>query len=109
MRSYCIPDPAANLLIRHMVFFRKCSEVSESIASQGLGSLFRVLLSKSSSRRHRGKVDKMSVNINVPLEATDMFLSLHMIFSLERAAVFWAILEKTSDLDPSLVSTACSL
>ena len=31
-----------------------------------------------------------------------MFLSLHMIFSLERAAVVWAILERISDFDSSL-------
>ena len=31
-----------------------------------------------------------------------MFLSLHMIFSLERAAAVWAILERISGFDPSL-------
>ena len=31
-----------------------------------------------------------------------MFLSLHMIFSLERAAVVWATLERISGFDPSL-------
>ena len=31
-----------------------------------------------------------------------MFLSLHMIFSLERATVVWAILESISGFDPSL-------
>ena len=31
-----------------------------------------------------------------------MFLSLHMIFSLERAAVVWAILERMSGFDTSL-------
>ena len=31
-----------------------------------------------------------------------MFLSLHMIFSLEKAAVVWAILERISGFDPSL-------
>ena len=36
------------------------------------------------------------------LEASEMFLSLHMIFSLERAAVVWAILERISGFDPSL-------
>ena len=48
------------------------------------------------------KVDKMSVRINLALEASEMFLSLHMIFSLERAAVVWAILERISGFDPSL-------
>ena len=47
----------------------------------------------------------MSVRINytyLTLEASEMFLSLHMIFSLERAAVVLAILERISGLDPSL-------
>ena len=42
----------------------------------------------------------MSVCINLTLKANEMFLSLHMTFSLERAAVVWAILERISD--PSL-------
>ena len=34
---------------------RKCSEVSYSISSQGLGSFARFLLSRSSSHRHKGR------------------------------------------------------
>ena len=44
----------------------------------------------------------MSVRGSLSLEASEMFLSLHMIFSLERAAVVWAILEWISGFDPSL-------
>ena len=44
----------------------------------------------------------MSVRISLSLEACEMFLSLHMIFSLERAAVVWAILERILGFDPSL-------
>ena len=44
----------------------------------------------------------MRIRINLTLEASEMFLSLHMIFSLERAAVVWAILERISGFDPSL-------
>ena len=44
----------------------------------------------------------MSIRISLTLEASKMFLSLHMILSLERAAVVWAILEKISGFDPSL-------
>ena len=44
------------------------------------------------------KVDKMSLT----LEVSKMFLSVHMIFSPERAAVVWAILERISGFDPSL-------
>ena len=34
---------------------RKCSEVSYSISSQGLGAFSRFLLSRSSSHRHKGR------------------------------------------------------
>ena len=51
----------------------------------------------------------MSVHISLTLEASEMFLSLHMIFSLERAAVVWAILERISDFDPSLEMIALSI
>ena len=78
---------------------RKCSEVSYSISYQGLGSFSRYLLSRSSSHRHKGRWISC---ISLTLEASEMFLSLHMIFSLERAAVVWAILERISDFDPSL-------
>ena len=44
----------------------------------------------------------MSVRISLTLEASEIFLSLHMIFSLERAAVVWANLERISGFDPSL-------
>ena len=48
----------------------------------------------------------MSVRISLTLEASEMFLSLHMMSSLERAAVVWAILERISGFDPSLEMTA---
>ena len=35
-----------------------------------------------------------------------MFLTFHMIFSLERAAVDWAIPERIPGFDPSLELTA---
>ena len=44
----------------------------------------------------------MRVPISLTLEASEMFLSLHMIFSLERAAFVWAIRERISGFDPSL-------
>ena len=46
--------------------------------------------------------DKISVRISLTSEASKMFLSLHMIFSLERFAVAWAFLERISGFDPSL-------
>ena len=44
----------------------------------------------------------MSVRISLILEASEMFLFLHMVFCPERAAVVWAILERLSSLDSSL-------
>ena len=44
----------------------------------------------------------MSVRISLTLEASEMLLSFHIIFILERAAVVWAILERISCFDPSL-------
>ena len=43
----------------------------------------------------------MSVRISLILEVSEVFLSLHMIFNLERVDV-WAILERISGFDPSL-------
>ena len=48
-------------------------------------------------------MDKMSVRISLTLEASEMFLSLYMIVSLEKAAVVYAILERISGFDPSLL------
>ena len=48
------------------------------------------------------KVDKISVRINLTLDASEMFFSLHMTFILEKAAVVWAILERISGFDHSL-------
>ena len=50
----------------------------------------------------------MSVRISLTLEASEMFLSLHMIFSLERAAVVWAILERISGFDEVRMSIMAS-
>ena len=44
----------------------------------------------------------MSVRISLTLEASEIILYRHMIFSLERAAVVWAILERMPGFDPSL-------
>ena len=78
------------------------SEVYCGISSQGLGSFSRVLQSKVQLSPAERKADKMSGRISLTLEASEMFLSLHMVFSLKRAAVVWAILEIISSFDPSL-------
>ena len=54
------------------------------------------------------KVDKMSPRISLTLEASEMFLYLHMIFSLARATVVRAVLKITSMFDPSLEMIAPS-
>ena len=51
----------------------------------------------------------MSARISLTLEESEVFLSLHVILSLERAAVVWAILERISDLDPSFEMIGFSL
>ena len=81
MHSNCILDSAANLLVRHMAF---------------VGNF-----QKSPIASHLKDFDP-SLGITLTLEASDMFLSLHMIFSLERAAVVWTILERISGFDSSL-------
>ena len=46
-------------------------------------------------------VDMAKECISLILELMAMFLSFQMTFSLVTTAVVWAILESTSDLDPS--------
>ena len=57
-RSSCTPT-AYWILLRTSSYvtwsLRKCSEVSYSISSQGLGSFSRFLLSRSSFHRHKGR------------------------------------------------------
>ena len=48
--GFCCEPPRSS----HSLY-RKCSEVSYSISSQGLGSFSRFLLSRSSSHRHKGR------------------------------------------------------
>ena len=81
--------------------YRKCLEASYSSSSQGLGSFFRVLLSMASSHRHKGGWIRRASAL-ATLEESEMFLSRHMIFSLERAAVVWAIMERIFGFDPAL-------
>ena len=51
------------------------------------------------------KVDKMSIRVSLALEAREMFLTLHIGFSLERANFVCAFEESISGLDQ--VSTVC--
>ena len=98
MIPHCILHLVTNLVISYMVF------VSD-IQKPWIASLF-ILLSSSAGRvqlsHAYGKVDKMSFCISLALEAREMFLSLHIGFSLKVAAVDWAILESISILVPSL-------
>ena len=101
MHSICILDSVANLLVRHMVFV---GNVQKSPIASHLKSLDPSLdfSCQVPALTCIKQVDKMSVRINLTLEASEMFLSLHMIFSLERAAVVWDILERISGFDPLL-------
>ena len=89
MLSNCILDSVANHLVCHMVFV---GNVQKSHIASHLKSVDPSL--------HQGPA--LTVHISLTLEASEMFLPLHMIFSLETAAVVWAILERISGFDPSL-------
>ena len=89
MHSNRILDSVTNLLVRHMVFIG-------NVQTSPIAALTDIK-----------KVDKMTVRISLTLEASEMFLSFHMIFSLERAAVVWSILERISGFDPSLSALTC--
>ena len=95
MHSNCIQDSVANLLVHHMVFV---GNVQKSPIASHLKGLDHSLYFCCQGPAHTGirKVDKISVCISLTLEASEMFSSLHMIFSLERAAVVWAILGRIS-------------
>ena len=96
MRSDCILDFDANLLVCHMVFVGNAQKSSIASHLTGLGPSFEFCSQGSAPTGI--KVDKMSFRISLTLEASEMFLSLHMIFNLERVAVVRAILERTSSL-----------
>ena len=94
MHSSCILDSVANLLVHHMVFVANVQKSPIASHLNGLDPAVKVQLSQA----YR-KIDKMSVHISLSLEACEMFLSFHMIFSLEKTAHVWAILERISGFD----------
>ena len=100
MHSICILDSVANLLVRHMVFV---GNVQKSPIASHLKGLDPPLYfcCQGPALTGKRKVDKMSFRISLTLEAREMLWSLHMIFSLERAAVVWVILERISGFHPS--------
>ena len=101
MHSSCILDSVANFLVRHMVFVGNIQK--SPIASHLKGLILRFISAvKVHLPQAYRKVDKMSVRISLTLEASEMVLSGHMIFSLERAAVVWSIMERISGFDPSV-------
>ena len=92
MHSNCILDSVANLLVRHMVFvgiiqkspiasYLKGLDPSLNFCCQG-PALTGIKAGRQDERPHQ--------------------LNLRSIFSLERAAVVLAILERISGFDPSL-------
>ena len=101
MYSNCILDSVANLLVRHLVFVGNVQKSPIASHLKGLDpSLDFCYQGPALTDIKEG--DKMSVRISLTLEASEMFLSLLMITSLERAAVVWVILERISGFDPSL-------
>ena len=100
MHSSCILDSVADLLICHMVFIGNVQKSPIASHFKGLDPSLDFCCQGPALRGI--KVDKMSIRINLTLEASKMFLSRHMIFSLEGTAVVWAILERITGFDPSL-------
>ena len=109
MHSNCILDSAVNLLVRHMVFVGNVQKSPLASHLKGLGPSFEFCFQGPVLTGIKEHVDNMSVSISLTLEPSEMFLSLHMIFSLERAVVVWAILERISGFDPSLEMTEVPL
>ena len=104
MHSNCFLDSGADLLVCHMVFVGNVQKSPVASHLKGFDpSLDFCCQSLALTGIKEGRYcSKTSVRISLTLEASAMFLSLHMIFSLERAAVVRAILEGISGFDPSL-------
>ena len=81
MHSSCILDSVANLLIHHMVFV---GNVQKSPIASHLKGLAPSLDFCCQGSALTGIM--VRVHVSLTLEASEMFLSRHMIFSLERAA-----------------------
>ena len=81
----------------------KCSIASGSISSQKPVFFSLTLQSRSMIHRH---IEMTREPISFTFDPRDMLLSLQMGFSFVRAAVACAILERTSDLEPSSETTA---
>ena len=101
MHSNGILDSAANLLVRHMVFVGNVqrSPIASHLKDLDPSLAFCCQGPPLSGIKEGGKDEHQN---QLTLEAGEMFLSLHMIFSTERVAVVWAVLERISGFDPSL-------
>ena len=95
MHSSCILDSVANLLVRRMVFVGNVQKSPIAFHLKGMDPSLCFCCQ-----------GPPLTGIKETLEASEMYLSLHMIFSLERAAVVWAILERISGFDPSFENIA---
>ena len=80
MHSSFILDSVANLLVRHMVSVGNVQKSPIASHLKGLDPSLDFCCQGPALTGIR-KVDKMSVRISLTLEASEMFLSLHMIFS----------------------------
>ena len=92
MHSNYILNSVVNLLVSHMVFVGNIQKSPKGSHLKGLDPSLDFCCQDSALTGIK-EVDEMSVRISLTLETSEMFLSLHMIFSLERAAVvgrLWA-------------------
>ena len=89
---------------RSVHYCARCGRVKEIclLCLQESGELWRHLSTCLPVHLSSRLLVYLSVRISLTLEVSEMFLSRHMIFSLERAAFVWAILERISGFDPSL-------
>ena len=101
MHSNYILYSAANLLLCHMFLVGNVQKSPIASHLKGLDPSLEFYCQGPALTgvTESGQKQKMSVCISLTLETSEMFLSLRMIFNLERAAV-WAILASSSDVDP---------
>ena len=99
MHSNCILDSVANLLDRHMAFVGNVQKSPIAFHLKGSDPSL-VFCCPAPALTCIKEWDQMGVRIRLTLETNE--ISLHMIFSLERADVVRALLERISGFDPSL-------
>ena len=77
MHANSIMDPAANLLICHMILVGNVQKFSKASCLKGFGHFLKFCY-KGPALIGIKKGDKMSVHISLTLQASDMVLSLYI-------------------------------